>query len=361
MTLGSKTTATGLLGTRRLYIAAALAAVELLSLSACAKKKDAAPPVHATVVNYAVVATTSAPVQITGPGTIAAWQEVVVGAETGGLNAVSLLADEGQSVAQGQPLLKMDDVLLQAQVKQATANADQAKKAYDRAQTLYKEGYLSAAALDQAQASMLTTEAGKETAETQLSLATVRAPVGGIVTERKAVLGQIVQQGAELFKIVRDGRIELNMQVTEADLHNIKPGMPVTVTGGTVGQVAGTVRIVTPQVDPQTRIGMARVSVPWSSGLRPGMFAQGAIDAGVQDVMTLPQAAIIYSENAPGVLVVGANNKVTLQKVTLGDHLGNNVVIKSGVSVGDKVVTTGAGFLNSGDTVKLAAAPTGGE
>ena len=361
MTLGFDFAAAGLLRSRRAYAAAGLAAAVLLGLSACAKPKDAAPPVHATVVDYAVVQESSAPVKITGPGTVEAWQEVAVGAETGGLTAVSLLADEGQSVKQGQPLLKMDDVLLQAQVKQASANADQAKKAYDRAQTLFNQGYLSAAALDQAQASMLTTEAAKETADTQLSLSTVKAPVSGIVTERKAVLGQIVQQGAELFKIVRDGRVELNMQVVEADLHDVKPGMAVTVTSESTGPVQGTVRIVTPQVDPQTRLGLARVSVPWSSGLRPGMFGTGIIDAGMQSVMTVPQTAIVYSENQPAVLIVGAANKVALSKVTLGDHIGNDVVVKDGVAVGDKVVTTGAGFLNSGDTVKLAAAPSGGE
>ncbi len=360
MILGSDFTA-GLMRSRRALVVAGLAVAALLDLSACAKPKDAAPPTHATVVGYAVVQSASAPVKITGPGTIEAWQQVSVGAETGGLTAVSLLADEGQSVQQGQPLLKMDDVLLQAQVKQAAANADQAKKAYDRSQTLFNQGYLSAAALDQAQASMLTTEAAKETADTQLSLATVRAPVSGVVTERKAVLGQIVQQGAELFSIVRDGRVELNMQVVEADLHAIKPGMAVTVTSESTGAVAGTVRIVTPQVDPQTRLGLARVSVPWASGLRPGMFGTGTIDAGVQDVLTVPQVAIVYSENQPAVLIVGADNKVTLTKVALGDHIGNDVVIRDGVSAGDRVVTTGAGFLNSGDTVKLAAAPSGGE
>ncbi len=359
MILGFDNAVAGRWATRCLGVAVLTAAV-LAGLDGCAKPKENAP-VHATVVNYAVVSVTPAPVQISGTGTVEAWQEVNVGAETGGLTAVALLADEGQSVQQGQPLLKMDDVLLQAQVKQATANADQARKAYDRAQTLFNQGYLSAAALDQAQASMLTTEAGKETATTQLSLATVRAPVGGIVTERKAVLGQIVQQGAELFKIVRDGRIELNMQVVEADLHNIKPGMAVVVTGQSSGPVNGTVRIVTPQVDPQTRLGLARVSVPWSSGLRPGMFAQGTIDAGVQNVLTVPQSAVVYSDNVPAVLIVGGDNKVTLSKVTLGAHVGNSVVVKDGVSAGDRVVTTGAGFLNSGDTVKLAAAPSGGE
>ena len=327
----------------------------------CAKKPKAdASAQHAATVNYAVVQTGVAPVRITGSGSVSAWQEVPVGAETGGLTAVALLADEGQEVKQGQPLLKMNDVLLQAQLKQASANYDQANKAYQRAETLYKQGYLSAAGLDQAQASMLTTQAALDTAQTQLSLATVRAPVSGVVSSRTAVLGQIVQQGAELFRIVRDGRIELNMEVVESDLHRIQPGMSATVTSESTGPVAGTVRIVTPEVNPTTRLGYARISAPWSSGLRPGMFAQGDIDAGTQTVMELPQSAIVYSQNLPAVYLIGPDNKAHIRKVALGEHLGQAVVIKDGVAPGDRVVTTGAGFLNDGDLVHPVAA-SGGE
>jgi len=338
----------------------------LLALGGCsdkgANKSEAAAPSHAAAVNYAVVAQTTAPVAIVGPGTVSAWQEVPVGAETGGLHAVALLVDEGQSVAQGQPLLKMNDVLLQAQLKQAQASATQAQRAYNRAKELYDKGYLSAATLDQAEATQATTAAALATAQTQLSLATVRAPVAGIVTARKAVLGQIVQQGAELFRIVRDGRVELNMQVVESDLRHITAGMPATVTSDSTGTVTGTVRVVTPQVDPSTRLGFARISVPWSSGLRPGMFGQGRIDAGTQSVLTVPGSAVVYSGNVPGVFVAGADGKAHVHKVVLGDHLGNDVIIKDGLAIGDKVVTTGAGFLNDGDAVKLTGpVQSGGE
>lgn len=342
-----------------------LAGMTMFGLAGCAKKdeKKAAPPAHAvTQVDYAVVAETSAPVAITGSGTVSAWQEVPVGAETGGLNAVALLVDEGQSVSQGQPLLRMDDVLLRAQLRQAQASATQAQKAYDRSKELFDKGYLSAAGLEQAEANQQTTSAALATAQTQLSLATVRAPVAGIVVSRKAVLGQIVQQGAELFRIVRDGRVELNMQVVETDLHVIKPGMAATVTSESTGPVGGSVRIVTPMVDPATRLGFARVSVPWSSGLRPGMYAAGSIDAGQQSVLMVPQTAVVYSQNTPGIYFVGPDGKVHFRKVVLGARLGKNVVVREGAAVGDKVVTTGAGFLNDGDTVKLSGnVQNGGE
>lgn len=353
-------------GSRPLVAAGLTTALVLgLGVSGCSgKKKEAAPAAHVSAVNYAVVRQVSAPVQITGSGTVSAWQEVAVGAEAGGLTAVSLLADEGQTVKQGQPLLKMDDVLLQAQLKQAKANYNQANKAYQRSQTLFQQGYLSASALDSAEQSKLTTEAAMETAQTQLNMATVRAPVSGIITHRTAVLGQNVTQGSELFRIVRDGRIELNMEVVENDLHDIQPGMAATVTSESTGTVSGSVRIVTPQVDASTRLGYARVSVPWSSGLRPGMFASGTIDAGLRDVLVIPQKAIVYTQNSPSVFVIGQDNKAHVRKIVTGGPVGkDDVSVREGLQANEQVVTNGAGFLNDGDLVKgtLSATQKGAE
>ncbi len=360
----------GLMKGKRPVLAAGVCALLVLAmLGGCqkkegktAKKADAPAAAHSTLVNFAVVGQAAAPVTISGSGTVSAWQEAPIGAEVGGLTAVALLVDEGQSVVKGQPLLKMNDVLLQAELKQAQAAANQSQKAYSRAKELYDKGYLSAAALDQAEANQQTTSAALATAQTRLAMATVRAPVAGVISSRKAVLGQIVQPGAELFRIVRDGRVELNMEVVESDLRLIQPGMPATVNSESTGAVTGSVRIVTPMVDPSTRLGYARISVPWSSGLRPGMFATGRIDVGSQTVMTVPQSAVVYSENAPGVYIAGADGKAHRQKVVLGDQQGKSVIVKEGLQPGDRVITTGAGFLNDGDTVKLqGAAQTGGE
>lgn len=358
MGLGFETT-----GTARASraVAVVVCALALGTLGACGKKADVKPPVHSALVNYAVVSRTQAASAITGTGTIASWQEAPVGAEVGGLTAVALLTDEGQTVTQGQPLLKMDDVLLQAQLRQAQATATQNQKAYERSKTLAAQGYLSTAGLEQSEAAYETAQAALQTAQTQLSLATVRAPVSGIVVSRKAVLGQIVTAGSELFRIARDGRIEMNMEVTEADLHRLSAGMAATVQSDSIGPVPGVIRIVTPQVDPTTRLGYARITVPWSSGLRPGMFATGHVDAGNADALIMPQGAVVYVQNAAGVYVVGPDSHVHLHKVTTGARIGDDVVVTGGVAEGDRVVTTGAGFLNEGDLVKLAAPAAGGE
>lgn len=335
-------------------------AAGVLALSACQNKEEAKAGATeenhaAATVSVAVVEEANAPLIIVGSGSISAWQEAPIGSQVGGLTAVALLVDEGQYVQKGQPLMKMDDVLLRASYNQAVASANQAEKAFARSRQIFEKGYLSQAGYDNAEAAHLSAQAALASAKAQLDQATIRAPVSGVITSRTAVLGQIVQSGAELFRIVRDGRIELNMDVTDTDLSRIKPGMPAKVTSESVGTVDGSVRIVTSALNPETRLGTARISVPWSSGLRPGMFATGQIEAGSGMALIVPQLAVVYVNNEAGVYVVGPENKVRFTKVKTGTRIGNKVVITEGLTVGQKVVTTGAGFLVDGDDVKIVS------
>ena len=327
-------------------------------VAGCDKKKDK-PVDHAATVEAAVVQSTNLPMVIEGTGTIAAWQEAPIGAEVGGLTAVKLMVDEGQSVKVGDPLIQMNDVLLKAQFRQAEAQAHQAQRSYDRAKDLFDKGYFSQAALDNATSARETTQAALQTAQTQLNSATIRAPISGIITSRKAVLGQIVQPGAELFRIVRDGRIELNMEVVESKLALLHPGQNVTVRSEAGNAVAGTVRIVTPSVDPSSRLGTARISIPWSSGLRPGMFASASIETGTANAMMIPQKAIIYNQNKPAVFRVGDDGRAHKTTVTLGQAPGDSIVVADGLAVGDRVITTGAGFLVDNDKVTFTHAASG--
>lgn len=337
-------------------ISAILLCAILLPLGACHEKPKAKKGTNvAAVVTYAVAETRKIDYIVKGSGTITPWQEAPVGAEVGGLTAVALLADEGQYVRQGQALLKMNDVLLQAQLRQAEAQAEQAEKAYNRAMDLHKQQFMSDAALDQSAAAHKTAQAFLDTARTQASMATVKAPISGIITTRTAVLGQIVEQGKPLFTIVRDAALELNMELTDKDLAMVKPDQVATVYSETQGEVTGRVRLVTPQINPTTRIGFARVRVPWSSGLRPGMFAKAEILAGTFDAVIVPSRAVVYTENKAAIFVIGNEGRVRLVPVRTGQVLNNETVILEGVAASDKVVTVGAGFLVDGDKVEARA------
>jgi len=324
-------------------------------------------------VTAATVSQTSLDRTVTASGSVSAWEEVPVGAETGGLNATAVYVDEGSYVRQGQPLVQMNDALLraqlnqqQAQVQTAEANVARDDAALARAQELKERGFLSQASLDTAlanqrssQANLAAARAALSETRTRLSQATVRAPVSGLIISRSVTKGQIIAAGTELFRMVRDGRLELDAQVPETELALIRAGQSATVTSSEAGETTGTVRIVTPEVNADTRLGVARISLAPGSPLRPGMFARAQINVGAQPATTVPTGSVLYRDNRAGVFVLNADNTVRFQPVTVLSRTDARTAV-TGVNTGVRVIVEGAGFLNDGDGVTVsqpAAAP----
>lgn len=305
---------------------------------------------------------------VTASGTVSAWEEVPVGAETGGLTATAVHVDEGSYVRQGQPLVQMNDALLRAQLRQqqaavqtAEANAARDDAALNRAQELKERGFLSQAGLDTALANQRASAANLAAAraslsetQTRLSQATIRAPVSGLVISRSVTRGQIIAAGTELFRIVRDGRLELDAQVPETELALVRSGQSAAVSSDEVGQTTGRVRIVTPEVDAETRLGVARIALT-GGGFRPGMFARARIDVGAQPSVTVPTAAVLYRENRAGVFVLDPQNRAHFRPVTVRARAADRTAVE-GIEANARVVVEGAGFLGEGDRVTVAGA-----
>lgn len=320
-------------------------------------------------VTAATVRLINLPRTLSASGSVSAWEEVPVGAETGGLVATAVYVDEGAYVRQGQPLVQLNDTVLRAQVRQseaqvatARANLSRDQAALARAQELKERGYLSQASLDTATANQRAAAAALQSAEaalseqrTRLAQTVIRAPVSGRIISRSVTRGQIVQAGTELFRMVRDGRLELDAQVPEADLPLVRAGQTATIVSEEAGSVVGTVRIVTPEVDPQTRLGLARVALPAGAALRPGMFARAEINVGAQPAFVVPSSSIVYREGKPGVYVIGTNDTVAFRAVTTGIRQGQDLAV-TGVRANERVVVSGAGFLGDGDQVRIGAA-----
>ena len=339
-----------------------------LLLAACGGEEKAPPP-STTTVSAATTTVAALPRKIIASGTVSAWEEVPVGAETGGLTATAIYVDEGSYVRQGQPLVQMNDALLQAQLRQqqaavqtAEANAARDDAALERAQELKARGFLSQASLDTAlanqrssQAQLASARASLSETRTRLSQATIRAPVSGQIISRSVTKGQIIQPGTELFRMVRDGRLELDAQVPETDLPALRAGQTATITSSHAEPTTGTIRIVTPEVDTQTRLGVARISLASGSGLKPGMFARAEIDAGTREATVVPTQAVLYRDNKAGVFVIGEGDKVSFVPVQVLQRNDSQTSV-DGLSQGVRVVVEGAGFLNNGDTVRVSAA-----
>ncbi|MFN3668871.1 MAG: efflux RND transporter periplasmic adaptor subunit [Brevundimonas sp.] len=356
--------------TRPALTLAALMAASL-TLAACGgggETKTDEAPAGGQAVTVEPALTESLARTVTASGTVSAWEEVPVGAETGGLNATAVYVDEGSYVRQGQPLVQMNDALLQAQLRQqqaavqsAEANAARDAAALGRAEELKARGFLSQASLDTALANQRASDANLAAARaalsetrTRLAQATIKAPVAGRIISRSVTRGQIISPGTELFRIVRDGRLELDARVPETQLGLVRPGQAATISSDQAGETVGRVRIVTPEVDAQTRLGVARIALTAPGALRPGMFARATIEVGDQPAMTVPTASVLYRDNRAGVYVMATGSTVRFQPVTVLSRTETRTAVE-GLPANSRVVVEGAGFLGDGDTVRVVA------
>jgi RND family efflux transporter MFP subunit len=158
-----------------------------------------------------------------------------------------------------------------------------------------------------------------------------------------------------MFRMVRDGRLELDAQVPETELALIRAGQTATISSDQLGQTTGRVRIVTPEVNADNRLGVARIALAGAGGFRPGMFAKTQIDVGAQPTITVPTAAVLYRENRSGVFVLMTNGHVRFQPVNVLSRAEDRTSV-TGLNAGAQVVVEGAGFLGDGDRVNVVPA-----
>jgi RND family efflux transporter MFP subunit len=197
-----------------------------------------------------------------------------------------------------------------------------------------------------------------QTQQLRLRQTQVVAPDAGIISSRSATVGAVLPAGQELFRLIRQGRLEWRGEVASSDLARIHPGMTVNLVGPSGQHVVGKVRMVAPTVDPTTRNGLVYVDLPPGNAVRAGMFARGDFELGSSPALTLPQSAVVLRDGFSYVYTVGENNKVSQVKVQTGRRVGERVEINGGLNASAKVVAAGAGFLGDGDTVKVVETAT---
>lgn len=351
------------------------ATLALLALAACDQAPAAATEPAAQSVAVAAVERRAVERTVRGDGTVAAWQELVIGAESGGLRVLEVV-EEGEAVRRGQVLVRLDDTLLRAQAAQAAAAAAEAEANFRlagaelrRAQELQRGEFAARQTLEQRQAATAGAEARlaaaraqRDDADARLTRARILAPHDGTVSRRSILPGAVVVPGQELVRLVRDGRIELGARVPELDLVGVAPGQPARVRHGG-REVAAVVRAVAPVIAAETRLGTVHLTLPPDSGLRPGMFARADIVVGRVEAPVLPRAALVHRDGRPVAFVLDAGGAaVALRRLELGPAGPDGAPeVRAGLEAGERVVVAGAGFLGDGDRVRvveaLAAAP----
>ncbi|WP_326538087.1 efflux RND transporter periplasmic adaptor subunit [Pseudorhodoferax sp.] len=343
--------------------------------TAQATKADAAQPRPALTVRVAAPEPAELAVTLAANGNIAAWQEASVGSESAGLRLAEVRVNVGDTVRRGQVLARFAPETIDADVAQAKAALAEARAtAADaagnaaRARTLEKTGALSQQQITQYQTAEQTAQARVEAAQAVLAAQQVRgrntvvaAPDDGVISARSATVGSVVGSGTELFRLIRQGRLEWRAEVGAAELGRLAVGMPVRVVAPGSAEVQGKVRSIAPTVDPQTRNALVYVDIPGvqaNAGIKAGMFARGEFALGKSAALTVPQAAVVPRDGFNTVMVLQDDSRVQMRKVQAGRRVGERIEITGELPAGARVVTEGAGFLNDGDLVRVVdAAP----
>lgn len=328
-------------------------------------------------------------------GSMIARDEIMVAPEIDGVVITELLAEEGDRVTAGQVLARLSRTTLEvqrsqneAQIKRAEAAVDQAKaqiveaeanlvqanNAFDRTKALRDNGNASLETFDQRaaaarggqarlnsmkQALAITTadltlaQAQGRDIDVKLARTEIKAPKAGIISRRNARLGAMATMAATepLFKIIADGAIELEADVAEVELPNLKVGQAVAVTpAGSDKPLAGSIRLISPEVDKASRLGRLRITLTGNPPVAVGSFARGVIETGRKTSIVLPLSAITYARGGAMVQAV-KDGKVTTKKVTLGLIGGGRAEIASGLAEGESVVARAGTFVRDGDMI----------
>lgn len=338
------------------------------SAAALAAKDVAALPLVTVVIPQ--VGTVATSVSLTGQ--ISAQNDMPIGVEGDSSRIAAVLVEPGDRVRRGQVLARLNPITAQSQVDSASASLDELRAAAAVAQAEWARAErardsFSVEESERRRSSAVTAQAKVKVAEAQLAEAhnrwshtTVVAPSDGIVLTRNAEIGQIAVPGASvLFRLARNGEIEMRGQVTEQDMPRLKVGQLAEVRLDGVAQAfTGKLWQIGAIIDPVTRQGTVRIALPAADqNLRPGAFARAEIQVGATAGTILPQTAVLSDELGSYTLIVGAGDKIERRAISVGGARAEGLLVTGGLKGNERVVAIAGAFLRPGEQVSIAVTP----
>jgi RND family efflux transporter MFP subunit len=358
---------------RRLVIAAAVIAAVLVLALVVVVGRGGNKPAQTAAAGQVPTVTVVVPGRsqvgrvITASGPLGAKRDQPVGIAGAGGRVIRVLVDAGSWVRAGQTLAVIDRSVQTQQAAQqaasieaAKAQAELAQAEYDRALALQARGFISKSDIDTKKATRDAALAQVRVAQAQLAATraqigqlNVVAPTAGLILARNVELGQVVSSGSTaLFRLAEGGEMEMRAQLAQQDLAAIHVGMPASVTPvGAQAPLAGTVWQVAPVIDPQSRLGEVRISIPYTPAVKPGGFAEAKITAGETSAPLLPQSAVLSDEQGNYVYIINGKNEVERRNIKIGNVSDSGVTVAEGLSGNEAVVLSAGPFLNPGQKV----------
>lgn len=291
--------------------------------------------------------------------------EAQVVSKTSGV-LLKLLVEEGDMVKAGQVLAKIDPERPRLEVRRAESLLRKLEAELSRSKELYERKLVAADLYEKIRYDVDTQRAIYDIARLELSYTDIVAPISGVVAQRSAKVGNLIQLNSALFRIVDTQRLEATLNVPEREIATMRAGAPVSMLVDALPGVAfdGHIDRISPVVDAGS--GTFRVICAFTpdARLRPGMFGRiGVVFDQREDVLTVPRIALLEGEGETAVYRV-QDGKAVRTPVDVGYLSGEVAEIRAGLSEGDRVVTTGKVALRDGaavDVIGLPVAPAAEE
>ncbi len=351
---------------RKYFIAGGLVAVALIVGAVVVMRPKAPLPAAAGTSPPVLTVTAATPHTVNWAetieisGAIVPWQEAIIGPQISGPQVIEVLAEVGDQVKKGEVLARLDKALLRADEAVLLASFEQADANFKRAVSLKEKGFISEQNILSLETQMKTTRAQLEAKRVQLRYADIVAPDDGVISARNATLGAIASPSQELFRLIRQNRLEWRGELSARHLTAVKTGQDVRLALPSGGEATAKVRQNAPALSADARLGTVYADLAPGSEAHAGMYATGRIIIDQRPAMVVPSEGVILRDGRTYVLQLadaGETSKVTLRAVETGRREGAEVEIVSGLEPTARIAVRGAGFLNDGDQVRLSEGP----
>lgn len=347
-------------GSRGRRSLAAIVALALCLPTADALAQESKPAVR---VEAQVIEPTPLVESVSAIGTLNSNESVVVRPEIDG-RIVEIAFDEGEPVAGGDVLVKLDSEVYRTQLAEAQARLELSGRTYERAKALFDKGHGSAQTLDEAQAQRRADQAAVSVASAWVNKTTIRAPFDGILGLRHVSIGDYIRAGEDIVNLENIDPLKVDFSLPERYLRMVSEGSQVDVELDAFPgeRYSGTVYAINPKIDPGGRSVALRATLDNSDGrLRPGLFARVKLIVDErQSALIVPEEAIVPRGDQRYVFVV-EDGVARMTAVALGLRQTGRVEVVDGLSPGDVVVTAGHAKIRDGSEVEVMVPESGGK
>jgi membrane fusion protein (multidrug efflux system) len=325
---------------------------------AAAKAPQGPPPV---VVEASKVSVVKLPQALAAVGSLRSDETVILRPEVAG-RVAHIRFREGERVAKGQVLVKLDDSVQQADLDRAKANFTLSKTKHERSIDLRNKGFISSQALDEAVNNLKVAQADAELMQARSAKTAILAPFSGTIGLRQISVGDYVKEGQDMVNLESLDPLKVDFRVPELALSQVKDGQTLQITLDAIPDKAydGKIVAINPLIDANGRSIVIRAQVPNKDGkLRPGMFARVRLfTSGSKDTIVVPEESLFPVGEDKFVYKV-VDGKATRQKIDIGTRREGRVEVMNGLTPDDVVVTAGIIKLREGVPVAVAnSAPT---